>query len=140
MRDVLSAAAMMALGGCSVGTMLELPAHEVDGYDTVQTFYKPLAANAVAAYLNPSSTSVEISDLKRSIAPQPGDWATCVRGWKEDKQLYFTVFIRGRAVYDTRRSIIIDRCHQAVFSVVARGPCPTDQDQPKPQARVQCWR
>ena len=53
------------------------------------------------------------------MAPQPGDWATCVRIWKDGQVSYFTVFFRERAVFDTRRSIMIDRCEQEQFSVFA---------------------
>ena len=32
---------------------------------------------------------------------------------------YFAVFFRDRAVFDTRRSIMIDRCEQEQFSIIA---------------------
>ena len=119
MRSGLIVVATLALSGCSGGTMFDVPPHQADAYETVQAFYRPLTANAVQTFLGVSSASVEISDLRRSIAPQPGDWATCARAWKSGQLLYVSVFIRGRAVFDARRSIVIDRCEHEQFSVVA---------------------
>ena len=99
--------------------MFDVPPHQADAYETVHAFYRPVVANAVQTFLGVSGASIEISGLKRSIPPQPGDWATCARAWKSGQLLYVTVFIRGRAVFETRRSIVIDRCEHEQFSVVA---------------------
>ena len=119
MRQCLIAAVALMLAGCSAGTIFDVPSRQADAFETVQQFYKPLAARSVRNLPNQSTVPIEISELRMSVAPQPGDWATCVRTWKDGKMLYFTVFFRERAVFDTRRSIIIDRCEQQQFSAFA---------------------
>ena len=68
--------------------------------------------------MNAPSIPMEISELKVSVAPQPGDWTACVRTWKDGKIFYFSVFFRDRAVFETRRSIWFDRCELEQFSVL----------------------
>ena len=117
---VIAALALM-LSGCSSGPFFDVPvpARQADPYETVQQFYRPLAANAVRTLLNSPTIPVEVSELKISVAPQPGDWATCARILRDGRMSYFAVFFRERAVFDTRRSIIIDRCEQEQFSIIA---------------------
>ena len=71
-----------------------------------------------ALWVNVSNAPVEIAELKISVAPQPGDWATCARAWTNGQGNYYTVFFRDRAVIDTRRSIMIDRCDQEQYSTL----------------------
>ena len=97
---------------------VSVPVRQSDPYETVQQFYRPLAANAVRTWVNVSNAPVEIAELKISVAPQPGDWATCARAWTNGQGNYYTVFFRDRAVIDTRRSIMIDRCDQEQYSTL----------------------
>jgi hypothetical protein len=122
MRTGLLAVAALALSGCSGGTMFDTPPHQADAYETVHAFYRPVVAHAVQGFLGVSSALIEISELRRSIPPQPGDWATCARAWKGGQLFYVTVFIRGRTVFETRRSIVIDRCEHEQFSVIPSNP------------------
>ena len=122
MRTGLIAVAALALSGCSGGTMFDAPPHQADAYETVHSFYRPVAAHAVQDLLGVSSASIEISELRRSIPPQPGDWATCARAWKSGQLVYVSVFFRGRAVFTTRRSIVIDRCEHEQFSAFVSNP------------------
>ena len=113
MRCFIAIAAALALGGCT-SAIFEAPSHEPSSYETVQLFYRPLAASAVRPMVG--TAAIEIAELRPSVAPQPGDWATCARAWKDGKPLYFAVFIRSRAVIDTRGATMIDRCESDRFS------------------------
>ena len=123
MRQCLIAIAALSLTltGCSSGLLFDVPVpvRQADPFETVQQFYRPLAANAVRAFLNLPNIPIEISELKISVAPQPGDWTTCARTLRDGRMSYFAVFFRERAVFDTRRSIMIDRCEQEQFSIIA---------------------
>ena len=48
------AIAALALAGCSSGPMFDVPVpvRQADPFETVQQFYRPLAANAVRTFLN----------------------------------------------------------------------------------------
>ncbi len=115
------AIAALALAGCSSDPMFDapVPVRQADPFETVQQFYRPLAANAVRTFLNAPNTPIEVSELRISVAPQPGDWATCARTVRDGRMKYFAVFFRERAVFDTRPSIMIDRCEQEQFSIIA---------------------
>ena len=123
MRHCLIATATLTLtlAGCSSGPLFDapVPAREADPFETVQQFYRPLAANAVRTLLNSPSIPIEVSELRISVAPQPGDWATCARTLRNGRVSYFAVFFRERAVFDTRPSIMIDRCEHEQFSIIA---------------------
>ena len=123
MRQCLIAIAALSLTltGCSSGPLFDVPVpvRQADPFETVEQFYRPLAANAVRAFLNLPNIPIEVSELKISVAPQPGDWTTCARTLRDGRMSYFAVFFRERAVFDTRRSIMIDRCEQEQFSIIA---------------------
>ena len=119
MGRVLIMAVTFALGGCSAGPLFDTPSHQAAAFETVHTFYRPLAADAARAYLNAPDIPMEISELKVSVAPQPGDWTACVRAWKNGQMFYLAVFFRDRAVFETRRSILFDRCEAEQFVALA---------------------
>ena len=105
-------AAALALAGCTA--IFEAPSHAPDSYESVQIYYRQLAVNAVRPFVG--AAEIEIAELKPSVAPQPGDWSTCARVWKNGRAEYYSVFIRGRTVTDMRGSTLIDRCDGAHFS------------------------
>ena len=54
-----------------MGPPFDAPSHQADAFETVHTFYRPLAANAVRAYpKNPR----DISEFTVSATPQLVDW------------------------------------------------------------------
>jgi hypothetical protein len=132
-------AAALALSGCS-GVLTDPPPHKANAYETVQMFYRPMAESAVrewvdkgvpqpkpaadrasfetAGLVQPAGPApIEIAELRPSIAPQPGDWSTCVRAWKDGRWKYFAVFFGDRAVNTVRPATMIDRCEDGEFSV-----------------------
>jgi hypothetical protein len=111
------AIAALALAGCSSDFDAPVPVRQADPFETVQQFYRPLAANAVRTFLNAPNIPIEVAELRISVAPQPGDWATCARTVRDGRMKYFAVFFWERAVLDTRPSILIDRCEQEQYSV-----------------------
>lgn len=91
------------------------PPHQASAYETVQLFYRPLAENAMRPLVR-ETAPIEIAELRPSVAPQPGDWAACVKTWKDGQPHYYAVFFWDRAVYDMRRATMIDRCEDGQFS------------------------
>jgi hypothetical protein len=116
MRHALALMAMTMLCGCS-SALFEAPSHLPSAYETVQTFYRPLAASAAKPFVG--NNAIQIAELRPSVAPQPGDWMTCVRSWKDGQQVYIAVFIQDRAVYDARIANVIDRCNEGPYPVAA---------------------
>src|SRR5262245_4434971 len=113
-RHVAAAALFLTVSGCS--SLFDAPPHEPTSYETVMLFYKPLVATALKPLVGGSA--IEVSELRKSVAPQPGDWATCARAWKDGKLVYYSVFFRNRAVFETRPSNYIDLCETAQFSSI----------------------
>lgn len=121
MRSSIAIVVLMpVLAGCSSGWLFETPAQgrPADTVETIQQFYRPLATQSVRGMAQAPNAPVEISDLKISVAPQPGDWTACVRTWKDGAVQYYSVFFRDRAIIDTRRSLVIDRCEQEQYWLI----------------------
>jgi hypothetical protein len=138
MKRFAALTAAWALSGCS-GVLTDPPPHQAKAYETVQLFYRPMAESAVrewvgqaAARPKPSAeraspetadtvqpvglTPIEIAELRPSVAPQPGDWNTCARAWKDGRWKYFAVFFWDRAVNLVRPATMIDRCEDGRYS------------------------
>lgn len=129
MVRVLSLFALFALCGCS--SMLELPhTAAIDANETPEIYYRQLVANAGLAQQFTKAdpyAQVQISGVHRSIPPQPGDWMTCLTATVRGQQKYMAVFIRNRAVTESRSGISIDRCdleQYGALPVVAAVPDP----------------
>ena len=105
---------MLALSGCT-SALFQAPSHSPASFETVETFYRPLAMNAARPFID--RAEVQIAELRAAVAPQPGDWMTCVRSWKNGREVYVAVFFRDRAVYDTRVAKMIDRCEAGPYPV-----------------------
>jgi hypothetical protein len=114
MRHGLAVIALLTLSGCT-SALFQVPSHLPAAYETVETFYRPLAANAAKEFVG--NSPVQIAELRPSIAPQPGDWMTCVRSWKDGQQVYIAVFFRDREAYETRIAKVIDRCGEGPYPV-----------------------
>ena len=117
MRAVQIAIAALALGGCS-GAGLE-PVPRAEAQDSPESYYQLLVSSSVAVrpLRGKPGTSLQISALRRSVAPQPGDWMTCLRVQETGKRDRFTaLFIRNREVVDYRSGVAIDRCEGESYS------------------------
>jgi hypothetical protein len=52
----------------------------------------------------------QVSALRETKAPQPGDWTVCFKSDVPDQDTWYAVFFRGNAPIATRRAVIIDSC------------------------------
>ena len=113
-RCGVAVTAITILSDCT-GVRFEPPSHLPSTYETVEMFYRPLAASAVQEFVG--SSPIQIAELRPSIAPQPGDWMTCVRSWKNGQQVYIAVFFRDRGLFDARTATVVDRCTEGPYPV-----------------------
>jgi hypothetical protein len=105
------AVAALALGGCS--GMLDLPVQQSDPSDAPENYYRQLVvASGLPGALTKAQplAPVQISALRRSVAPQPGDWMACLRTAVEGQVKYLAVFFRSSAIIVSRSDIEIDGC------------------------------
>jgi hypothetical protein len=113
MRKGLIAIAALALGGCS-GTWFDVPVQRTETDDTPESYYKFLLADSplVRGYRgNKRIGPLQISALRRTVPPQPGDWMTCLRVWELGQQdTFIAVFIRDKKLVDFRTHVAIDGC------------------------------
>jgi hypothetical protein len=115
------AVAALGLGGCSA--MLDLPVQQSDPSDAPENYYRQLVvASGLPRALTKAQplAPVQISALRRSVPPQPGDWMACLRTAVEGRVKYLAVFFRNRAVIDSRSDIEIDGCESDQYA-----PLPT---------------
>ena len=118
MRKSLIAIAALALSACS-GTSSEAPAQRAEAQDSPEAYYRFLVSESPAArnFRGKPGLTLQISPLRRSVAPQPGDWMTCMQVLevgKPDKLI--AVFIKDKAILDYRSSIVIDRCEAEPYA------------------------
>lgn len=62
------------------------------------------------------NTLTQVSELRKAVAPQSGDWVACLKSGTKPDIGFFAVFIRGQEVIDFRRSVQIDQCEFADYS------------------------
>ena len=97
--------AALALCGCFSGVASSTCAGSTSptAYETGPKVLPALwSPTAVRPFLT-ANRPIEISELKISVAPQPGDWATCARTSEgRPVSYYHRCFFRDRAVFDTR--------------------------------------
>ena len=118
MRKGLIAVAALALSACS-GTSSEAPVQRAEAHDSPEVYYRFLVSESpvVRNFRGKSGLTLQISPLRRSVAPQPGDWMTCMRVLemgKPDKLI--AIFIWDRTVIDYRASVVIDRCEAEPYA------------------------
>ncbi len=84
------------------------------------------SSDVVTLRAKPVYSHFEISGLRPAVAPQPGEWMTCLRATETiqgvPRLAYFGVFMRRWVVIEVRRGIGIDRCDQEQFAVLAQFP------------------
>ena len=125
MLRALIAAAALALGGCSAGSFFDLPAQPTDGADAPEAYYRQLiVTSGVPGELKKDdpSAQVMISGLRRSVAPQPGDWMTCLSASVRGRQRYRAVFLRKGEIIDSRSDVAIDRCAAEQYALLPAAP------------------
>ena len=119
MTKPLAALAALALGGCSLGSFVDQL--QVPGDENPETYYREIVnySGLAARYRRKDPNAVvQISDLRRSIAPQPGDWSTCLRATVQGKDEYLAIFIRNRNITESRSGVLIDRCEARTYALL----------------------
>ena len=79
----------------------------------------------------------QVSELRKAVAPQSGDWVACLKFDMKPDIGFFAVFIKGQEIIDFRRSVQIDQCEFADYSPLTplAPPSPTKKTQLKRQKR-----
>ena len=114
MPRVLTAIAALALSGCSLGSVIDLPSQPAAN-ETPEAYYRQLVtfARLNSLFLNENPAArVQISSLRRSVAPQPGDWRACLTAPP------LAVFFRNREIIDSRFGIAIDGCETEQYALL----------------------
>ena len=77
----------------------------------------------------------QVSELRKAVAPQSGDWVACLKFDMKPDIGFFAVFIKGQEIIDFRRSVQIDQCEFADYSPLTplAPPSPTKKTQLKRQ-------
>lgn len=70
----------------------------------------------------PMTKGAQVSDLRATRGPQPGDWMACVKSNTNPYIGFFAVFIADEKVKDFRRSVGIDQCESAAYSPLPSPP------------------
>lgn len=144
MRAALIAIAALTLGGCSGNSsVFDLPVQSAAAQptpvrDNPESYYKYLvAAHATPRALRASKrfSPLHISPLQVAVAPQPGDWVTCLRTYEYGKkEVYFAMFIRNREIIEIRSGIAIDRCESEQYTLLPELYEPPPE--PRPDAKT----
>ena len=122
MPRVLTAIAALALSGCSLGSVIDLPSQPAAN-ETPEAYYRQLVtfARLNSLFLNENPAArVQISSLRRSVAPQPGDWMACLTAppLAGKQQRYLAVFFRNREIINSRFGIAIDGCETEQYALL----------------------
>ena len=124
MRSNAILPALLMLSGCGLA---DVPASR--DLPSPGSEYQRIVAQSsevVGLRAKPEFSYFEISSLRPAVAPQPGEWMTCLRTTETIKGVprlvHFGVFLRRWVVVDMRRGIGIDRCEQEQYAVLGRFP------------------
>lgn len=60
----------------------------------------------------------EVSNIRASLAPAPGDWIICLKS-NADQSLRYAVFFQDAQYLSSRMAVVIDRCDTGPY-----GPAP----------------
>ena len=58
----------------------------------------------------------EVSDLRRTTGPQPGDWMVCFKADASEQALRYAVFFRSNKSVAARPAALIDGCDRARYT------------------------
>lgn len=119
MRLVAIIAMTLSLAACATGIPVTAPQPAPPNY--------ALLARAYFASAMPklSITSASISAIQPAVAPQPGEWFTCLKLASGE---YYAVFYADGKVIDARPALVVDRC------ALAEGYAPIPAPAPPPAA------
>jgi len=53
----------------------------------------------------------EVTELRESKGPQPGDWMVCFKSEASAPHERFAIFFRGNEMVKSRRAVLVDQCH-----------------------------
>ena len=76
----------------------------------------------------PMTKGALVSELRKTSGPQPGDWMACVKSNTNPYIGFFAVFIADEKVKEFRRSIGIDQCESAAYSLLPSPPPPVQEN------------
>jgi len=94
--------------------------------------YRQLIRTAIPAAL---TSGAEVSELRKTGGPEPGDWIACLKTAKKSEAgtkndiTFIAVFFEGEKVVDFRQPVAIDRCESVAYSPLPPAPKPKP---PKP--------
>jgi hypothetical protein len=113
------------LSGCGLA---ELPAVQQHSPAPASEYRRIVSQSGPVAALRarPELASFEIAGLRPAVAPQPGEWMTCLRATETARgrvqPVYFGVFMQEWTVVEVRRGIFLDRCELEQYSMLAVYP------------------
>jgi hypothetical protein len=84
----------------------------------------------------PMTKGAQVSDLRETRGAQPGDWMACVKSNTNPYTGFFAVFIADGKVKDFRRSIGIDQCESAMYSLLPSPPAVQENNKPGKRKKV----
>lgn len=116
LKGAVIAVAALILAGCSIFEPPGPPANTLEPGPEAD-YAKLVASNGTVKTLRAKASYApfEISGLRRAVAPQLGEWATCLRTSEAGRPVYFGVLMKGRIVSDVRLAVAIDRCEHDQF-------------------------
>ena len=124
----------MLLSGCGLAELppaRPLPAPEGDYRRIVSQ-----SGHVATLRARPELTDFGIAGLRPAVAPQPGQWMTCLRATHTTddsvQPVYFGVFLSPWTVVEVRRGVFIDRCDREQYSALALYPAAQAEPLPPP--------
>lgn len=83
----------------------------------------------------PMTSGAQVSELRKTIGGQSGDWMACLKSDTKPYIGYFAVFIADGKVVDFRRSVAIDGCESASYAPLAP-PAVLEKKKPPKRKKV----
>jgi len=110
LQSSIGALATLLAAGCSLANLSG--AGDTRNDVAPEPDYRKIVAAGIKVHLKePASFGpLEISAIKRTVLTQSGDWMVCVKGVRNDRPVYFGVFMREHAIVRFEESVAIDRC------------------------------
>ena len=127
LRPFICLLAPLIAAGCSManltGTVDNRPEPEPE------PDYRKIVSNGIKPNLKDvmAFAPLEVSPIRRTTRTQYGDWMVCVRGRREDRPVYFGVFMKDHRILNWGEAVIIDRCETEEYE-----PLPPPEPPPPP--------
>ncbi len=121
LRVMLPCCFALSLAGCSVSSFFDPAPPPASREPEAEPNYRQIVAANFAQNLvdHPAFAALEISDLRRSLGPQPGAWMACVRQAKATQNTAFAVFIEDHKIVNVRQAVALDGCDQERFQMIS---------------------